>query len=522
MKKVFSFLLALCLMLSACSALADVSYPIENATTLTIWRVLDGSIADGGYTTSMDTPGFKAWCEKTGVQVELKEFADGTSLVLALNGATTLPDMFMLHAANYYNGGIAGVISDGLTIEIEPAMLEQYAPDYWAYINKPIYLNEITQLDGKMYYLAGHIFEEKSPYRFWRGLIYRQDILDAIGRDVPQTIDEFYDTLVAMKEYGVETPFVFQNKNYLRECIATGELTSAFGLANAAEYQADGVWHYGAYEPEYKDLLTFLNKLYNESLISVDYLSMEEATSRAMLCNGQAGVMYANNSRLSTYVASLPEGASLVGGYVIHSADQERALYSFAEPMTTSDDITYISADCKNVELCMEFYNYLFTDEGNMLRNYGILNESYVIGEDGKPAYTELITNNPDGHSLDGMARSYALINWPGIHANDQLAMRHPESSQIVAYERWSDTEHDDYVVIHTSVLDEYLDEYTDLWTDINLYIDECRAKFISGEMSLENDFDTYIATLKSMGMDRIYEIKQITLDAHNAATIAE
>ena len=96
--------------------------------------------------------------------------------------------------------------------------------------------------------------------------------------------------------------------------------------------------------------------------------------------------------------------------------------------------------------------------------------------------------------------------------------MRHPEQSQIVAYERWSNTDHDEHVVIHTAVLDEYLDEYTDLWTDINLYIDECRAKFISGEMSIENDFDAYIDTLKSMGMDRICEIKQITLDAHNAA----
>ena len=518
MKKVLAFLLALCMVLAACSAMAEVTYPIETSTTLTLWRVLDGSIADGGYTTSMDTPGFKAWCEKTGISVELKEFADGTSLVLALNGATTLPDMILFNAGAYYNGGIAGLIADGMVQEIEPAMLEQYAPDYWAYINKPIYMTEIKQLDGKMYYMAGHVFEENSPYRYWRGLFYREDILKAIGREVPQTIDEFYDTLVAMKEYGVETPFVFQAKTDLRECIKNGELTSAFGLVSASEYQADGKWHYGACEPEYKDVLTFLKKLYDEGLISVDYLSMEEATSRAMFCNGQAGVMYGNNSRLSTYLASLTDGASMVGGYVIHAADQDHAMYSFADPMTTSDDITYISADCKNVELCMQFYNYLFTEEGNMIRNYGILGESYVIGENGKPEYTELITNNPDGHSMDGMARSYALINWPGIHSNDQLAMRHPEQSQIVAYERWSDTDHDTHVVVHTAVLDEYLDEYTDLWTDIDLYINECRAKFISGEMSIENDFDTYLETLKSMNIDRVYEIKQITLDAHNAA----
>lgn len=518
MKKLFAMILALCLLASACTALADVTYPVQTDKTPTIWKILDGSIAEGGYTTSMDTPGFKAWCEKSGINVQLQEYADGTALVLAMNGATKLPDMIMINANAFYNGGIAGLIADEMVQKIEPEMLAENAPDYWAFINKPTYLNEIVQLDGSMYYLAGHVFEESSMYRYWRGLFYRGDILDKIGMEVPQTIDEFYNVLVAMKEAGVETPLVFQSKNDLRECIKNGELTSAFGLASAGEYQIDGVWHYGAFEPEYKEVLAFLNKLYTEGLISVDYLSMEESTTRAMFCTGAAGVMYGNNSRLNNYVGSLDEGAYMVGGYVIKGEGMEHALYSFADPMTTNDDITYISADCENVELAMQFYNYLFTEEGNMIRNFGIEGESYVIGENGKPVYTEFITNNPDGHSMDGLARSYALINWPGIHANDQLAMRHPQPSQLVAYQRWSDTDHDATVVVHTSVLDQYLDEYTDLWTDIDLYVNECRAKFVSGEMNLDTDFDTYLATLKTMGIDRVIEMKQATLDAHNAA----
>ncbi|MGN0777531.1 MAG: hypothetical protein ACI4MJ_00140, partial [Aristaeellaceae bacterium] len=160
MRKMLALVLALCMCFAACSALAEVTYPVQTTTTLTIWKQLDGDTANGGYTTSMDTPGFKAWCEKSGITVELKEFADATSLVLALNGATTLPDMFMLNAGNAYNGGVAGLIADGMVQEVLPDMLAQYAPDYWAYINKPIYMSEITQLDGKMYYLAGHIFEE--------------------------------------------------------------------------------------------------------------------------------------------------------------------------------------------------------------------------------------------------------------------------------------------------------------------------------------------------------------------------
>ncbi len=72
-------------------------------------------------------------------------------------------------------------------------------------------------------------------------------------------------------------------------------------------------------------------------------------------------------------------------------------------------------------------------------------------------------------------------------------------------------------MVTHPVVLDDLIDEYTDLWVDIDLYINECRAKFISGEMDIETGFDAYIDQLKSMGMDRVVEIKQATLDAYNA-----
>ena len=83
----------------------------------------------------MDTPGFKAWCKKTGINVELKEFADAASLVLFLNGTIARPNMVVFNTDRDYNGG-----------------------------------------------MAGHIFDEKSPYRYRRGLFYRQNILEAIHR----------------------------------------------------------------------------------------------------------------------------------------------------------------------------------------------------------------------------------------------------------------------------------------------------------------------------------------------------
>lgn len=109
-----------------------IDYPIETDKTLTIWRVLDGSIAGGGYTTSNDTPGFKAWQEGSGIKAEIREFADNNALLLALNGGTELPDIIQI-TANNYKGNVMGMVNDELIIEITPEMFEAYAPDFWAF-----------------------------------------------------------------------------------------------------------------------------------------------------------------------------------------------------------------------------------------------------------------------------------------------------------------------------------------------------------------------------------------------------
>lgn len=516
MKKILAALLTAVMLLTPVLSLA-VEYPVDSDVTLTIWKILDGSVNEAGYTTSNDTPGVIAWQERSGIKINIQEYNDSQSIVLALQGGGDLPDMFMLNPS-LYNGGVMGMYEDGIIVELSDDLVAEYAPDYWVYVNSDdVYMDLIRQLDGKMYNLAGHVFEEDSVYRFWRGLFYRGDLLERIGREVPTTLDEFYDTLVALKGLdGVTTPLVFQGNNDLREMLRNGDISSAFGLARADEYQVDGVWHYGAYESEYQELLRFMKKLYDEGLISVDYLTMESSVSQAMLCNGEAAVMYGNNSRLNTFTASLSEGAYFTAGAPLVQADGSRTMFTFADLMVTMDDSTFITTECKNVEACLQFYNYLYTEEGNLLRNFGLEGTTYEI-QDGKPVYSEFMLKNPDGYNMDGLARSYGLINWPGIHSDSQLRQRHPQQSQIDAYNLWGNSDNGKYVVTHTQVLDEDLDEYTNLWVDIELYVNECRAKFINGEMSIDDDFATYIDTLKSMGMDRVIEIKQKTLDAYNA-----
>ena len=51
------------------------------------------------------------------------------------------------------------------------------------------------------------------------------------------------------------------------------------------------------------------------------------------------------------------------------------------------------------------------------------------------------------------------------------------------------------------------------LWS----YIQECQTRFIMGEMSLDTDWDNYLATLDSIGLQEYLEVTQTAYDRMNA-----
>ena len=49
--------------------------------------------------------------------------------------------------------------------------------------------------------------------------------------------------------------------------------------------------------------------------------------------------------------------------------------------------------------------------------------------------------------------------------------------------------------------------------TNLDSYWKECMAKFVRGEMSLDNDWDTYLKELENIGLSRLLEIYQAAYD---------
>lgn len=66
-------------------------------------------------------------------------------------------------------------------------------------------------------------------------------------------------------------------------------------------------------------------------------------------------------------------------------------------------------------------------------------------------------------------------------------------------------------------IADEDAEEYSRISADVSTYYREMRAKFISGEVDIDAEFDNYIQGLKDRGIDTMIEMKQAALDKFNA-----
>lgn len=515
MKKILSLCLALCLILAcAASAGADgLTYPMDGSNEpLTILMNVVGNAPNAGYANWNETEFVKTWIEKSGVNVEFKEVADNAAIVLNLS-AGEYPDVVMAYDS-FYNGGLTGLINDEVAINLMD--YADYMPDFLSIIDTdPSFRPYFTSDDGGIYFF-GNITEPNSINLHWKGMVIRQDFLDKLNLKAPTTNQEFHDVLLAFKdELGCSIPLC--GNWWSSVLLENGFCTTEYGLVCSGPYQVDGKYHYGAYEEEYRGALGYLNQLFTEGLFDPNFATTDEPTSQASLLSGQTAVHPTSCARINTiWARSEDPEFKLAGLGSLNGSDGTTAYFTQTDTLTPAACDAFVTADCKQPELAVAFYNWLFTEEGLKISNFGPEGLCWTPDENGNPVFTEYMTNNESGLSLDQMLYVQSMGNRPKLALGEQSKQRFAMPEQVQAMENWDKTQAKTYLLPSFSITDaEEATEASNLWTDLSTYINESCVKFITGEKNLEGDFDAYLAQLKSMGMDRYIEIRQNALDAY-------
>lgn len=524
MKKRLSLLLALFMALSLTTAIA-IEDPIpfkgefpfsKEPITLDVFS-MRGVYARG------DFNDLKCWewlKEKTNIGLNFEAYTDDVineklSLKLA---SPDLPDLFFKCSMD--NASVLKYAKDGVFIPITP-YLEEYAPHFYYQIqNDPSLRAFLTMPDGEIY---GFNYIVSASNFMTPPVFVNGEWLKELGYDeVPADLEELKQLLIKVRDTDLngngekdEVPLIATSLDNLYRLFA-----GAFGINNrgrTSEYfdvDENGDLRYIPTSDGYKKLLRYFNELYAEGLMykeifdsSIANMTAVGEQNRIFLSKGSIHYVGAENKDKFVGVETIFKGPD---GYQMN-ADVGNPIFNMN---------TFITCDNKYPEETVRLIDYFYSREGVELMFGGFEGITFERNEEGNPVYNDFVQNNPDGLLNEEVLGSY--VPWGG-GANPSMA-----EDRVFGENMFSDVEKavckvrikaaPEVVWGKFNFDDEQYRRLSILQTDIDTYVQEMRAKFITGDADIDADWENYISTLNRMGLEEYYAINQAGLEAYKKA----
>lgn len=477
--------------------------PVKNPITIKCWAPNGAQAVLKSYN---DIAMYKELEKKTGVKVDFIHPAQGQEKEVfnMMIASGDQPDIIE-NISTYYSGGLEKAYVDGVIVDLKPLM-DKHAPNLTnIYKEYPEARMGVETLDGR--YFVVPMFKGSNAIRAQYGLITRKDYLDAVGLEVPNNLQEFEAVLKAYKDkLDVKIPL-----QTIKTELQTLSITGAFGL-NGGGYQLEnGKVTYWASSPKYKDYITTLSKWYKEGWIDPEYPVVTSKTRDARVTNGEAGIYW--HSAGSGFLSFLEPGKKNNPKFDLVAIPYLDPEFSKIDPIcSTASGAVSITAANKNKDITMEWLDFLFTKEGNLIANFGVEGESYKM-ENGYPKYTEVITKNPDGRPMGEAGRFYARSFGSGPFVVDkrygeQFWALPQQKDALATWSRSADATAKAKKAVYGNLTPEETQATTSKMNDITTYVNEWSTKFIMGVEPLSK-VDEFQAQLKKLGIDDIVKLQQ-------------
>lgn len=410
-----------------------------------------------------------------------------------------------------------------------------------AFEDLPGFREYITTPDGNIYSMPN--VDGSLHVQYMLKLWINTKWLDNLDLDLPRTTEEFYQVLKAFKEQDAngngdpndEIPFSTM-KEFLSAQI-DGFLMAPFQLTPLTTrlYLDGGTVTFSPVKEGYREGLRYLNRLYSEGLINPESFSQDIDNQVNVNENGEDAVIgcflglrpgfacdlrtIPNSKKWEQYVSLDPP--------VGPSGSATAAWDPYTMYVT---GMSLIPTGAQNPEAAFRMLDYLATEEGSIRTYYGTEGVHWrravegEVGLDGEPSAITVLPQaatdqNYKWDQLAGLIRNTRFTVWtttdPDPYGENVAPLN---GRQILMYN--GSLAHQAVSQPLESVLpglyfaEDVSEQIALAKTNVMDYTLESIVRFITGDLSLDDDWDAYVQTLHDIGLQEYLDMYQTTYDA--------
>ncbi len=251
----------------------------------------------------------------------------------------------------------------------------------------------------------------------------------------------------------------------------------------------------------------YLNRLMAEGYMSTDSITADNGTKQSRFMQGKVGMVYAHNW-LNVFVSGIMDIDKC-------TLEEATAKILMCDPPAGRDgawggagDTGYWQGFCINARMssarirkCLKLYEYLCSEEGISLMQYGVKDEHYTEDEQGKK--TSLLDANEQGINYgiqvyDTASMLYALTWWTSAYnattqTNAEIIINRQQRSAANTYKS-------DYPDLQTEAVMEYYEGCVD-------YFETNMANMVLDNKKIYHSLNNWTYDAKTFGWDQIYNV---------------
>ena len=401
MKKVLSLSLALLVLFSCFGAMAEKQEPFPETVEFSyLTQMWEPFSAENNLVSEYE----KAMNVKMDV-----EWApvDNYSTRVLTSLAGDLPDAIMLRNVS----DVATLVDQGAVVPLTD-LLNEYCPNLMRFISEEdlAYLYNVG--DGEIYVIPA--VTDIPNINTWT---VRQDWLDNLGMEMPTDWEGWKNLLRAFRDQdangngdpkdeipyaGELWPFLYSYGIFASSTnngISASTTDSLFCVDENGNYTL--IFEHG----KYRDYLTEMVEMYKEGLIDPEFATREETEKRKVMNSNSCGLAFTQAEQVQLSTDSLRSGgvesATWVGIAPVPGPDGVQALFARSKFGFYTVLTTGAEEKGKVIDI-LKFFNWMYSDEGIMLNNYGVEGVTYNM-VDGKPVMLDNVRESFNTYRGCGM-----------------------------------------------------------------------------------------------------------------------